>query len=98
MRQLNFSCSASTSLITRRATAAAAGLVLMLPAKVINAFHSAQPRPRAQVGASAGSAARNASSERVSAIDALGQAQPVELRDGRVSVQVSVTPLFITAD
>ncbi len=32
------------------------------------------------------------------AIDALGDAQAVELHDGRVSAQVSVTPLFITAD
>jgi hypothetical protein len=36
--------------------------------------------------------------ERASAVDALGQPAAVEVRDGRVSVRVSVTPLFITAD
>jgi hypothetical protein len=35
---------------------------------------------------------------RASAVDALGRAQPVELRDGRVELQVSVTPLFVAAD
>ena len=35
---------------------------------------------------------------RASAVDALGQAQPVELRDGRVELRVSVTPLFVAAD
>ena len=33
-----------------------------------------------------------------SALDVLGQPQSVELQDGRVTAQVSVTPLFITAD
>jgi hypothetical protein len=33
-----------------------------------------------------------------SAVDALGQAQPAELLDGRVIVQVSLTPVFIAAD
>jgi hypothetical protein len=32
------------------------------------------------------------------AVDALGQTQPVELRYGRVLLQVSLTPLFVTAD
>jgi hypothetical protein len=32
------------------------------------------------------------------ATDALGQKQPVELRDRRLRVQISVTPLFVTAD
>jgi hypothetical protein len=32
------------------------------------------------------------------AIDAFGQEQPVDLRDGRLRAQVSVTPLFVTAD
>jgi hypothetical protein len=31
-------------------------------------------------------------------VDALGRSQPVELRAGRVKVQVSSTPVFITAD
>jgi hypothetical protein len=31
-------------------------------------------------------------------VDALGQARPVELRDGRVELQVSLTPLFVAAD
>jgi hypothetical protein len=31
-------------------------------------------------------------------IDAFGQEQPVALRDGRLRAQVSVTPLFVTAD
>jgi hypothetical protein len=35
---------------------------------------------------------------RATAVDALGQAQPVELRDGRVELQVSLTPLFVAAD
>jgi hypothetical protein len=34
--------------MTRRAAAASTGLVCRLPAKVIRAFHSAQPKPRAQ--------------------------------------------------
>jgi hypothetical protein len=33
-----------------------------------------------------------------SAVNALGQAEPVELHDERVTAQVSHTPLFITAD
>jgi hypothetical protein len=33
-----------------------------------------------------------------SAVDALGQMQSVELHDGRLTTQVSLTPLFITAD
>ena len=33
-----------------------------------------------------------------SALDVLGQLQSVELQDGRVTAQVSLTPLFITAD
>jgi Beta-galactosidase len=33
-----------------------------------------------------------------SAVDALGQLQSVELHDGRLTTQVSLTPLFITAD
>jgi hypothetical protein len=32
------------------------------------------------------------------ATDALRQEQPLELRDGRLRAQVSVTPLFISAD
>jgi hypothetical protein len=47
--------------MTRRAAAAAAGSVSKFPAKVIRAFHSAQPRPRGRVAASSESAARNAS-------------------------------------
>jgi hypothetical protein len=35
---------------------------------------------------------------RAGAVDALGQAQPAEVVDGRVALQVSVTPLFVTAD
>ena len=31
------------------------------------------------------------------AIDALGQPAPIELRDGRIQLQVSITPLFVTA-
>jgi hypothetical protein len=31
-------------------------------------------------------------------VDAFGQAQPVEVLDGRARLQVSLTPLFITAD
>ena len=32
------------------------------------------------------------------AVDALGQAQPVEVVDGRVRLQVSVTPVFVSPD
>jgi hypothetical protein len=32
------------------------------------------------------------------AVDALGHAQAVELHDGHVTAQVSLTPLFITAE
>ncbi|MGZ4618840.1 MAG: hypothetical protein ACXV3F_08980 [Frankiaceae bacterium] len=32
------------------------------------------------------------------AVDALGQVQPVGLADGRVQLPVSLTPLFIAAD
>jgi hypothetical protein len=32
------------------------------------------------------------------AVDALGQAQPAAANDGRVHLQVSVTPLFVTAE
>jgi hypothetical protein len=35
---------------------------------------------------------------RASAVDALGQAQPAEVLDGRVELRVSVTPLFVAAD
>jgi hypothetical protein len=35
---------------------------------------------------------------RATAVDAFGQAQPVEVLDGRARLQVSLTPLFITAD
>jgi len=31
------------------------------------------------------------------AVDALGQAQPAEVRDGRLELAVSVTPLLVTA-
>jgi hypothetical protein len=34
---------------------------------------------------------------RADAVDALGQVQPAELRDGRVALQVSLTPLFVSA-
>jgi hypothetical protein len=34
----------------------------------------------------------------VSGVDALGQEQSVELHDGRLTAQASLTPLFITAD
>jgi hypothetical protein len=34
---------------------------------------------------------------RATAVDALGQAQPVEVRDGRVALRVSLTPLFVAA-
>jgi hypothetical protein len=37
-------------------------------------------------------------SSSATAIDALGQIQPVEVRDGRVRLHVSLTPLFVTAD
>lgn len=33
-----------------------------------------------------------------SALDVLGQLESVELQDGRVTAQVSLTPLFITAE
>jgi hypothetical protein len=42
---LDCSCSARTSSMTRRALAAATGLILTLPAWVISAFQSAQQRP-----------------------------------------------------
>jgi len=32
------------------------------------------------------------------AVDALGQAQPAEVLDGRVKLSVSLTPVFIAAD
>ena len=32
-----------------------------------------------------------------SVVDAFGHAQAAELRDGRLRLQVSVTPLFVTA-
>jgi hypothetical protein len=35
---------------------------------------------------------------RAIAVDALGQAQPAQVLDGRVKLQVSLTPVFITAD
>jgi hypothetical protein len=35
---------------------------------------------------------------RASAVDAFGRPQPAEVADGRVGVQVSLTPLFIAAD
>jgi hypothetical protein len=35
---------------------------------------------------------------RAAAVDALGQAQPAHVRDGRVQLQVSSTPLLVTAD
>ena len=35
---------------------------------------------------------------RASAVDALGQAQPAEVLDGQVTLQVSITPLFVAAD
>jgi hypothetical protein len=35
--------------------------------------------------------------QRVAVVDALGQAQPAEVVDGRVRLQVSLTPLFVTA-
>jgi hypothetical protein len=35
---------------------------------------------------------------RASAVDALGQAVPAEVADGRVDLQVSVTPVFVSAD
>ena len=31
-------------------------------------------------------------------IDAFGQTEPVEVHDGRVRLQVSLTPLFVMAD
>jgi hypothetical protein len=31
-------------------------------------------------------------------IDAFGGKQPVEVRDGRVRLEVSITPLFVTAN
>jgi hypothetical protein len=34
---------------------------------------------------------------RATAVDALGQAQPAEVRDGRVTLRVSLTPLFVAA-
>jgi hypothetical protein len=34
---------------------------------------------------------------RATAVDALGQAQPADVRDGRVALQVSLTPLFVAA-
>jgi hypothetical protein len=34
---------------------------------------------------------------RATAVDALGRAQPAEVRDGRVTVRVSLTPLFVAA-
>jgi len=34
---------------------------------------------------------------RAAAVDALGQAQPAQVRDGRVQLQVSSTPLLVTA-
>jgi hypothetical protein len=37
-------------------------------------------------------------SARAAAVDALGQAQPAQLHDGRVRLQVSSTPLLVTAD
>jgi hypothetical protein len=37
-------------------------------------------------------------SARARAVDALGQAQPVEVQDGRVQLQVSLTPIFVSAD
>jgi hypothetical protein len=47
--------------MTRRALAAATGLILRLPAWVISAFQSAPAAPLAQVAASTGSAVRKAS-------------------------------------
>ena len=38
------------------------------------------------------------SAARARAVDALGQAQPVEVQDGRVQLQVSLTPIFVSAD
>jgi hypothetical protein len=35
---------------------------------------------------------------RAAAVDALGQAQTAQVRDGRVQLQVSSTPLLVTAD
>ena len=35
---------------------------------------------------------------RAAAVDALGQAQPAEVLDGRVTLEVSLTPVFIAAD
>jgi len=32
------------------------------------------------------------------AVDALGQVQPADAHDGRVHLQVSLTPLFVTAE
>jgi hypothetical protein len=32
------------------------------------------------------------------AVDAFGLTQPVELEEGRMRLQVSLTPLFVTAD
>ena len=34
---------------------------------------------------------------RVAAVDASGQAQPAEVGDGRVHLQVSITPLLVSA-
>jgi hypothetical protein len=34
---------------------------------------------------------------RATAVDALGQTQPAEVRDGRVALRVSLTPLFVAA-
>lgn len=47
--------------MTRRALAAATGLILRSPAWVISAFQSATAAPLAQVAASTGSAVRKAS-------------------------------------
>jgi hypothetical protein len=35
---------------------------------------------------------------RAAAVDALGQVQPAEVLDGRVTLEVSLTPVFIAAD
>jgi hypothetical protein len=34
---------------------------------------------------------------RAAAVDAFGQPQPAEVRDGRVHLEASITPLLITA-
>ena len=34
---------------------------------------------------------------RATVVDAFGQAQPVEVLDGRLHLRVSVTPLFVSA-